>query len=290
MAYGRRITGEGPTYRERHKGRVQCGECRGEDGGRVFGGSQDDSAWESGRGATDLEKLGHGGRAADLSNGLSTQGSPAELPVGGMHGPSGNEDGNSGSFLNRHVLDTMVILEEGNLPHPRCTQCNILVPRRTLNSRYPSTAKCARGAERKMRRLAEAELRESSERAFEAYGEPLENVTVFRYLVRVLTAGDDYWLAVVSNLGKAIKSWGRLSRILSREGADPKVLGNFTKRWRRLCCCSGRRRGCLPLGWSGTWIASSTGLRDGLPGGILVTDFLMGRPNYHPPVSSAASR
>ena len=24
-------------------------------------------------------------------------------------------------FLHRHVLDTVVILEEGNLPHPRCT-------------------------------------------------------------------------------------------------------------------------------------------------------------------------
>ena len=32
---------------------------------------------------------------------------------------------------------------------------------------------------------------ESSERAFEAYEEPLENVTAFRYLGWVLTAGDD---------------------------------------------------------------------------------------------------
>ena len=67
------------------------------------------------------------------------------------------------------------------------------------------------------------------ERAFEAYGETLENVTVFRYLGQVLTAGDDYWLAVVGNLGKARKSWVRLLRILIREGADPKVLGKFYK-------------------------------------------------------------
>ena len=26
-AYGRRMTGESPTYREGHKGRVQCGDC-----------------------------------------------------------------------------------------------------------------------------------------------------------------------------------------------------------------------------------------------------------------------
>ena len=41
--------------------------------------------------------------------------------------------------------------------------------------------------------------------------------------------GDDDWLAVVGNLGKARKSWGRLSRILSLEGADPNVSVNFYK-------------------------------------------------------------
>ena len=44
-----------------------------------------------------------------------------------------------------------------------------------------------------------------------------------------MTAGDYDWLTVVGNLGKARKSWGRLYRILSREGADPKVLGSFYK-------------------------------------------------------------
>ena len=67
------------------------------------------------------------------------------------------------------------------------------------------------------------------ERAFEAYREPLENVTAFKYLGRVMTAVDDEWPAVVGNLCKARKSWGRLSRILSREGADTKVSGHFFK-------------------------------------------------------------
>ena len=75
----------------------------------------------------------------------------------------------------------------------------------------------------------EAELRESLDRAFEVYMEPLENVTAFRYLGRVLMAGGDEWLAVVGNLGKARNSWGGLSRILIWEGADPKVLGMFYK-------------------------------------------------------------
>ena len=73
----------------------------------------------------------------------------------------------------------------------------------------------------------EADLRESTERAFEAYREPLKNVTAFKYLGRVFMAVDDDWPAVVGNLSKERKSWGRLSQILSQEGADPKVSGHF---------------------------------------------------------------
>ena len=105
--------------------------------------------------------------------------------------------------MQRHVLDTMVILEEGNSPHPRCAQCDVLVPSRALNGQHPATAQCSKGAERKRQRLAETGTRESLERAFEAYGEPINNVSEFRYLGRVLTAGDNDWLAMVGNLGKA---------------------------------------------------------------------------------------
>ena len=38
--------------------------------------------------------------------------------------------------------------------------------------------------------MAEAELRDSTERDFEAYGNPIEIVTKFKYLGRVMTAGE----------------------------------------------------------------------------------------------------
>ena len=44
-----------------------------------------------------------------------------------------------------------------------------------------------------------------------------------------MTKGDDDCLLLVENLGKARKIWGWLSRIMIREEADPKVLGNFYK-------------------------------------------------------------
>ena len=102
-------------------------------------------------------------------------------------------------------------------------------PWRALNGRHPDTAQCVKGEERKRRRLTEAETREILERAFKAYGEPIQNVSTFRYLGRVLTAKDDDWILVVVNLRKAQNSWGPLSWIFSQEGADPKVSGNFYK-------------------------------------------------------------
>ena len=125
-------------------------------------------------------------------------------------------------FVHRHVLDTVVILEEGNFPRPRCARCDMQVPRRALKGRHPGTAKCLKGAERKSRQLAEKETRENLEQAFEAYGAPIKSVSEFKYLGRILTATDDDWPAVVGNLGKARRSWGRLSRVLGREGADSR--------------------------------------------------------------------
>ena len=55
----------------------------------------------------------------------------------------------------------------------------------------------------------------------------IESVTAFKYLGIILTATDEKWSAVVVNLGDARRSWGRLSRMLNREGADPKVLRAF---------------------------------------------------------------
>ena len=53
-------------------------------------------------------------------------------------------------------------------------------------------------------------------------------VTEFRYLGRVMTNTDDDCPAVAGNLRKARVTWGRLARILGREGADPKVSRNFS--------------------------------------------------------------
>ena len=80
------------------EGTGQVKVVRGGDGGRIFGGTQDDSEWARGRGNTDLENLVHGGTAADKLYALPGQGKPAELPGGGMPRTSGNKDSDAGPF------------------------------------------------------------------------------------------------------------------------------------------------------------------------------------------------
>ena len=170
-----------------------------------------------------------GGDPRTYQMALPTKGGPRNCPVDGCLGRAGTWTAMRMHLCSRNVRDIVNILEEGNLPHPRCSRCDMLVPWRALNGRHHATTMCRKGAERKRRRMAEAELKDSTERAFEAYGKPLETVATLKYLGRVMTAGDDNWPAVVGNLVKARKSWGRLSHILSREGADKRVSENLFK-------------------------------------------------------------
>ena len=59
-------------------------------------------------------------------------------------------------------------------------------------------------------------MQDITERAFEAYGKPLETVSTFKCLGWLITEGCDNWPAVAGNLVKARKSWGRLLCILSQ--------------------------------------------------------------------------
>ena len=155
-----------------------------------------------------------------------TKGGPRGFPVEGFPGKAGTRTAMRMHFCSRHVWDIVIILEEGNLRHPRCSQCDMLVPWQALNGKHHDTALCRSGEERKIRRMAETELRESTEMAFEAYGKQLEVVHSFKYLGRIMTVGYDDWPAVAGNLMKARKSWGQLKRILSMEGADKRKIGD----------------------------------------------------------------
>ena len=80
-----------------------------------------------------------------------------QFPVAGCPGRVDTRTAMRVHFVHRHVLDTVVILEEGNFPHPRYARCDMLVPWQELNGRHLGTAQCNKGEEQKRRRMAEAE-------------------------------------------------------------------------------------------------------------------------------------
>ena len=64
-------------------------------------------------------------------------------------------------------------------------------------------------------------------RVFSEYGAPMTEVLLFKYLGRTLSSSDNYWPAVEQNLRKAWGTWGRLVKVLGREGVDRKTTGIF---------------------------------------------------------------
>ena len=100
---------------------------RGRDGGRIIGRAHDVTEWASGRGNMDLEKLGLRGTAADVLHVLPSMGGPRSCPVEGFPGRAATRTAMRVHFMHRHVLDTVVILEDGNTTHPWCPRCDMLL-------------------------------------------------------------------------------------------------------------------------------------------------------------------
>ena len=91
----------------------------------------------------------------------------------------------------------------------------------SLYGRHLETNQCRTGAERKIRRLAAAEVEAATERAFNAYGKRMQSVKEFRYLGRILTSTDDDWPAVARNLQKARATWGAAGEDTGTVGGGP---------------------------------------------------------------------
>ena len=123
----------------------------------------------------------------------------------------------------------LLILEVGTLLHPQCPLCNMMVPLWYLNGFHKRTAHFKKRAEQKRWKLVVEESRAVTSRAFRVYGRPLEMVPSFKYLGRVLLKAEDDFPLVVQNLAGVRTVWRRMSRVLSREGARPRLSGFFFK-------------------------------------------------------------
>ena len=180
-AYGWRVTGMGRSYAERQRERVELGEC-----GEVLavGSMLSHLMTRQGKAAARRQRwtpqADGGPRTYKMS--FPSKGGPRRCPVTGCPGGLATRTAMRVHFVHRHVHNTVVMLEEGNLP--RCPRCDLQVTRKTLNGRHLGTLQCKTGAERTQRRLAETETRENLGRAFYAYRKLMEAVSEFRDLPR----------------------------------------------------------------------------------------------------------
>ena len=85
-------------------------------------------------------KEGGGNNLRTLRMEFSAKEGPRTFPVEGCSGRLATRTSMRIHFWHRHIWDTVVILEEGNLPHPRLPLYNILVPWRSLNGLHRRTA------------------------------------------------------------------------------------------------------------------------------------------------------
>ena len=139
----------GPTYMERIKVQVACSKCREM---LVVGSLSSHLMTQHGRAAGRRRQwstpaVGVGPQIYQMS--FPAKGVPQKCLVAGFPGIVATRMAIWLHIVHRHVLNTVVILEEGNSPHPRCAWCDMLVPQRAFNGRHLGTAQCKKGAERK---------------------------------------------------------------------------------------------------------------------------------------------
>ena len=113
--------GEGRSFKERQRERVLCPECGKELAkGSLVTHRQTQHGVAKGRlGSEGDEADGGGDDPRTYKMAFPVRVGPRPFPVKGCSGRASTWMMMRVQFWHRHVRDTVVILEEGNFPHPR---------------------------------------------------------------------------------------------------------------------------------------------------------------------------
>ena len=230
-AYRRRLDGHGDSYRQRKRRRVNCPECDQDlSTGSLQQHMRSRHGQEPSPESTALSNEALTDRSAETYEvSFPRIRTSRECPVVGCPGRATSWTTLRSHFMHRHPTATLIIREEGSRPLPRCELCDMFVTPEAMRRGHQSTAVCREGRARKRQRHALEAARRASEVVFTACGQILERQHTFRYLGRPLSANDSDWPALYHNLVKARQRWARATRILTRDGAQPRVSGMFYK-------------------------------------------------------------
>ena len=111
--YGRRIMGEGDSYRERQRDRVKCEGCREQ---LAVGSLSSHMMTRHGKAAGQRRQWNtpeEGRVPQEYWMSFPKKGGPRTCPVEGCPGKMATRTAMRVHFVHRHVLDTVVMLEEG---------------------------------------------------------------------------------------------------------------------------------------------------------------------------------
>jgi hypothetical protein len=133
-------------------------------------------------------------------------------------------------FRLRHLEDTIIIKEEGPLPLLRCNLCGFF-SKTASTPRHQGSAECRNFAEKRHRHFQQKQQEIAREISFNVNGEKIDKVSEFKYLGRILEETDDDEHAANRQLSRARARWGgRIAKILTIDGASPRVMGYFYKK------------------------------------------------------------
>ncbi len=240
QAYLWRMTGIGASHRERKLQKVTCNLCGNEVARQHLSKHQETGRCKSKRKDYQAAQQAAG---VDLTPAAVPEPVPPELPpaeyrvsmdgehttpcpVNGCPAKPIRRNAMRVHFQAKHPRDTIVIEEEGRFP--RCTKCGIFS--RAVGTAHQKTQYCIKATKVKsLRKAEELNRRIVEETVFTVQGIPIETVSEFQYLGRIVTNNDDDSAAVNRNLTRARQKWGRIGKVLIRTGAAPKTMASFYK-------------------------------------------------------------
>ena len=132
-------------------------------------------------------------------------------------------------FRDMHPGDKVFIRGESTTLLPRCKHCHLQLARKYHTHKHYNTQECKSAALQRAKQERLAQAHNSRNTVITALGQPLERVTTFKYLGRILPATNSDWPALYKNLVKACKQWGMISQPLLNTGVTPKQVGMFYK-------------------------------------------------------------
>jgi hypothetical protein len=151
----------------------------------------------------------------------------AQCPAPGCGTIIKNRIGMRRHFLYRHFQDTIIIMEEGRLS--RCTLCGMFCTKLQLAGGHTKTVLCKQGTKRNKQKMRDLQCIRAFQRTFTIQNQPIETLTSFQYLGRIITSMDSDWEAARFNLNKARNQWMTISQVLARASASPRISALFYK-------------------------------------------------------------